>query len=59
MFKAFADRDLDWIDIKGILIRQRGRLDLDVVERELPPLVELKEEPASLDRWRSLRRRSM
>jgi len=57
VFKAFAARDLDWHDIKGILIRQRGALDLDLVERELVPLVVLKEEPEILDQWHALRDR--
>lgn len=57
VFKAFADRELDWHDIKGVLIRQQGRLDFDLIERELQPLVTLKEEPAILDRWQKLRDR--
>ena len=57
VFKAFADREIDWHDIKGILIRQQGRLDFELVEAELVPLVELKEEPAILDRWHKLKSR--
>jgi len=57
VFKAFADRTLDWHDVKGILIRQQGKLDFDLIERELTPLVDLKEEPAILDKWRDLRKR--
>jgi hypothetical protein len=52
--KAFADRDQDWIDIKGILIRQEGKLDTAQILKELTPLVELKEEPAILDRLNTL-----
>ena len=57
VFKAFADRGRDWDDIDGILIRQKGQLDLSIVDDELPPLVELKEEPAILERWDALKRR--
>ena len=57
VYKAFANRDLDWIDIKGVLIRQRGRLDFDVIEHELPLLTELKAEPEILDRWQKLMKR--
>lgn len=57
VFKAFAGRDHDWLDIKGILIRQQGKLDFHLIEQELPPLVMLKEEPEILARWASLRER--
>lgn len=57
VFKAFAARDIDWHDVKGILIRQQGKLDLDLVEHELAPLAELKEEPEIMTRWRALRQR--
>jgi hypothetical protein len=57
VYKAFAARELDWHDIKGVLIRQEGRLDFELIERELKPLVELKEEPEIWERWRKLRAR--
>ncbi len=57
VYKAFANRDIDWHDIKGILIRQQGKLDLRLVGEELPPLVALKEEPEILARWEALKRR--
>ena len=50
VLKAFADRPKDWVDIDGILIRQRGTLDWDHIRRQLAPLVELKEAPEILDR---------
>lgn len=40
--KAFAGRDLDWGDIERVLVRQHGKLDLDLIRTELAPLVELK-----------------
>lgn len=42
--KAFAGRDRDWSDIESVLVRQHGRLDLAHIQRELPPLLELKDE---------------
>ena len=48
--KAFADRDQDWIDIRGILIRCQGRLDWPLIEQELKPLVAAKEKPEIISR---------
>jgi len=31
VYKAFADRPRDWIDVEGILLRQQGRLNLELV----------------------------
>lgn len=52
--KAFAAREQDWADIVRILQRQGRTLDLPLVERELIPLLDLKEEPQNLDRLRQL-----
>lgn len=54
VLKAFAARDQDWIDIRGVLIRQGKRIDREVIFEELTPLVELKEEPEILDRLTQL-----
>jgi len=43
--KAFAAHDKDWADVTSILERQGPRLDLDLVRRELRPLIEAKEQP--------------
>lgn len=43
--KAFADRSRDWEDIRGVVIRQAGRLDWEYVHQNLAPLAELKEAP--------------
>lgn len=48
VLKAFADRLQDWADIDSILSRQRGRLDQELVRRQLQPLVKLKEAPEIL-----------
>ncbi len=44
VYKAFAARPKDWIDLEGILLRQRT-LDWSYIEKQLKPLLELKEEP--------------
>jgi len=48
VFKAFADRPKDWVDVEGIIIRQSGRIDWSYVRAQLAPLVELKEAPEIL-----------
>ncbi|MFI5301497.1 MAG: nucleotidyl transferase AbiEii/AbiGii toxin family protein [Polyangiales bacterium] len=40
--KAFAGRDKDWLDIRGIVTRQGARLDRARVWAELTPLLELR-----------------
>jgi hypothetical protein len=54
VFKAFAGRAQDWIDIEGIVIRQHGRLDEERIWRELVPLLELKEDAQAEPRLRTL-----
>jgi hypothetical protein len=46
VMKAFAARPQDWIDIEGVLIRQRAQLDWSYIYENLTPLAELKETPA-------------
>jgi hypothetical protein len=48
--KCFANREKDWIDVDGILARQWNKLNLQLVRRELKPLVQLKEDPEILTR---------
>lgn len=55
--KCFANRDRDWTDVEGILIRRWGKLDLHLVRRELRPLIELKEAPDILSRLDKLLKR--
>lgn len=52
--KAFAARPKDWLDIEGILLRQRA-LDWAYIEGQLRPLLELKEEPENWDKLDHLR----
>ncbi len=43
VFKAFAGREKDWLDIEGIAARQSGCIDTRLVWQELDPLLELKD----------------
>jgi hypothetical protein len=52
--KVFANRDLDWFDVQGVLRRQVAQLDLDLIFRELRPLLELKEAPELENRLRKM-----
>lgn len=45
VMKAFAGREHDWGDVKGIVARQSGTLNWELVLSELRPLCELKESP--------------
>ena len=42
VFKAFAGRDKDWLDIDGIVLRQGRALDTGAILDELAPLLDLK-----------------
>ena len=57
LYKAVADREIDWHDIRGILIRQGGALDFATIDQTLAALVQLKEEPAIYDRWLQISQR--
>jgi Nucleotidyl transferase AbiEii toxin, Type IV TA system len=54
--KVFAGRDQDWVDVAGIIQRQRGGLDRDLILDELAPLLELKGSVSDVDRLRHLLR---
>jgi hypothetical protein len=51
--KAFAGRDKDWGDVRGIVVRQ-PRLDHELIWSELLPLLELREDSATEARLRVL-----
>lgn len=55
VFKAFADRPRDWVDVEGILIRQVDHLDWKYIMNQLEPLVKFKEVPEILERLKKLR----
>jgi hypothetical protein len=54
VFKAFAGRAKDWIDIEGIALRQHHRLDERLIWQELTPLLELKEDEQTEPQLRRL-----
>jgi hypothetical protein len=58
VFKAFAGREKDWLDIEGIVVRQRSRLDERLIWAELTPLLQLKEDAEAADRLRALLNRA-
>jgi hypothetical protein len=55
VMKAFADRKRDWADIESVLIKQKN-LEWNYIFEHLEPLVELKEEPAILDKLIKLKK---
>lgn len=54
VLKAFADRSQDWIDIEGIITRQKQHLDVDYIVKQLTPLCELKETPEIVDKLKKM-----
>jgi hypothetical protein len=56
VLKTVADRERDWVDIRGIIIRQSDRLDWTYIRRELATLSELKEDEGMVERLEALRR---
>ncbi len=57
VYKAFADRNKDWADIEGILLRQKNKLDWRYIEEYLLPLSELKESPHILPKLKEMNSR--
>jgi hypothetical protein len=55
--KIIANREKDWIDIEGVLVRQWNKLDLGLFRTEVLPLVELHESPDLLERFERLQDR--
>jgi hypothetical protein len=55
ILKAFAGRERDWLDVRGVIQRQTPRLDWDYIERELPTLADLKDDPSILTRLADMR----
>ena len=52
--KAIAERSKDWSDIEGILMRQRGKLDVDYIRDWLSQFSEALENPEILTRFNQL-----
>ena len=55
VMKAFAGREQDWGDVKGIIARQGDALNWSLILSELRPLCELKEAPDILLKLEKLR----
>jgi hypothetical protein len=55
VMKAIADRDQDWVDVRGIVQRQGNKLDWRTIQRELRELCALKEDTAPLERLKLIR----
>jgi hypothetical protein len=58
ILKAFAGRDQDWADVRGIVERQGANLHWGHIVQELTVLAELKGEPETLDRLDQIRQES-
>jgi len=57
VMKAFADRPIDWKDVRGIIVRQgEGALDWCYIRRHLQPLCEAKEQPEIMECLEAVRR---
>lgn len=54
VLKAFANRAIDWMDVEGVLNRQKDNLDCHHVEQYLKPLCLLKEAPEILNHLKQL-----
>jgi len=52
VYKAFASRERDWLDVDGICARQGAKLDCSLILAELEPLAALKEDSDILPRLR-------
>lgn len=52
--KVFAGRDRDWADVETILVRQFGKIELNLARSELQPLLEFKADQGSLRRLANL-----
>jgi hypothetical protein len=52
-----AGRAKDWQDIEGILIEQRGQLDLDYLEDWLSQFAEVLEQPETLAQYHDIQER--
>jgi predicted nucleotidyltransferase len=58
VFKSFAARGQDWVDLERILVREGSRLDWEYILLHLRPLTEIKEAPEILVQLERLRLRS-
>jgi hypothetical protein len=54
--KVFAGRDRDWADVRGIVSKQGAKLDIDLIRKELAPLLAAKEDEEGMERLRDILR---
>ena len=54
VYKVFASRPQDWLDVEGIVVRRKREIDWAHVRQELGPLLQLKEDSESLPRLEAL-----
>ncbi|MEO7083681.1 MAG: hypothetical protein ABI442_20690 [Gemmatimonadaceae bacterium] len=47
--KAFAARPQDWVDVEGVILKQKGRLTWPQIWSDLSELAELKGAPELVD----------
>jgi hypothetical protein len=55
VLKAFAGREQDWFDVRGIIVRQGNLLDWNYIYAELTLLNELKQDADSLQHLQAIR----
>lgn len=56
--KAFAARPQDWVDVEGVILKQRGQLAWPQIWSDLSELAELKEAPELLQDLERIARRT-
>ncbi len=56
VFKAFAARGQDWVDVERVIVRQGEKLDWTHIWHQLGPLAAAKEAPEIMDRLGRLRK---
>lgn len=54
VFKAFAGRPQDWLDIEGIAVKSAPALEWDAIRFDLAPLLELKGDSETLARLEAI-----
>lgn len=54
VYKVFAGRAQDWLDVEGIVVRRGREIDWARVRKELDQLLQLKEDSESLPRLETL-----
>lgn len=54
VLKAFASRLQDWVDVRGVIVKQGKKLNRSEILERLIPLAEIKEEPEIIEKVKSL-----